>query len=375
MPQRIYLDNNASTLLDPRVNEFIVHTLPKLTGNPSSIHSYGRSVRGLVTKARDSIAKFLGVSPNELVFTSGGTESVHLVLNGIGGRSGHVITSAAEHACVIAACKQLQASGFDVTFLSPGPWGAVTPDTVRASIRPDTRLIALMAVNNETGVKTDIPAIAKIAKEHQIPFFVDAIAQLGKEEIQIPPGVSAVAFSGHKIHALQGIGLTFLRKGFKLPSIGKQEFGRRPGTENVLGILSMAKAIELLQEEPNSIEKMQQLRIHFENTLMKNLPGLSINGEGPRTSNVSNLSFPGIDGESFLMNLDHAGIAASHGSACSSGALEPSRVLLSMGLPIERVRSSIRFSLSRQTTAEEIDFACEAIIRLLLKRKDALKFD
>lgn len=369
--QRIYLDNNASTPLDPAVADFIVKILPSLQGNPSSSHSFGQTARSLINKAKASIALFLKVKPTELIFTSGGTESVNMAIKSLVANKapGHIITSAVEHACVIAVCKQLESQGYAVSYLPTGSVGAVQPEAVKAAIRPDTQLIALMAVNNETGVKTDIESIAQIAQERKIPFFVDAVSQLGKEEVRIPQGVSAMAFSGHKIHALQGIGLLYLRSGIKLKPLiigGEQELGRRAGTENVLGILSLAKAVELLSPPP--YKTIESLRDRFEGVLLKEIPGLLINGEGLRVSNVSNLAFPGVDGEALLMNLDRAGIAASHGSACSSGSLEPSRILLGMGLPLDRVNSSIRFSLSRLTTAAEVDAACAIIVSLVKRR-------
>ncbi|HEV8051675.1 MAG TPA: cysteine desulfurase family protein [Parachlamydiaceae bacterium] len=369
--RRIYLDNNASTPLDPLVADFIVKNLPLLQGNPSSSHSFGQAARSLINKAKASISSFFGVKSSELIFTSGGTESVNIAIRGLISHKppGHIITSSVEHSCVIAVCKLMEAQGYSVSYLPSGPLGAVQPDAVKAAIRPDTQLIVLMAVNNETGVKTDIQSIARITQEHRIPFFVDAVSQLGKEVILIPPGISAMAFSGHKVHALQGIGLLYLRTGTKLQPLifgGEQEYGRRAGTENVLGILSLSKAMELLS--PAAYEGVKLLRDRFESVLLKAIPGLLINGEGARISNVSNLAFPGVDGEALLMNLDRAGIAASHGSACSSGSLEPSRILLGMGLPLERVNSSIRFSLSRLTTAAEIEAACATIICLVKKQ-------
>ena len=228
-----------------------------------------------------------------------------------------------------------------------------------------------MGVNNETGVKTDIQAIAAIAYEAGIPFLVDGVALLGKELFSIPLGVSAMCFSGHKLHAPQGTGFAFIRSNFKLHPLltgGEQEFGHRGGTENVLGILSLAKAIEFLQAElPEASRRMLELRDKFENILLQELKNVSINGEGPRVVNTSNLAFSGVDGESLLINLDREGIAASHGSACSSGGLEPSRALLNMGLPLELVRSSIRFSLSRFTTESEILESCRLIIQIIRK--------
>jgi len=363
--KRIYLDNNAATALAPEVSNLIIDTLPNLQGNPSSIHKPGQIIRGLIAKARAEIASHLKVNSTEIIFTSGGTESVNTALRGLiyGKKTGHILTSVVEHPCVIETCKQLESEGHEVTYLPVGLHGAVLPEAVRKALRPDTQLIALMAANNETGVETDVESISKIALERKIPFFVDAVSWLGKAKVKIPQGVSAMAFSGHKIHALQGIGLLYLRSGVKLHPLlvgGEQEYGRRAGTENVLGIISFAKAISLITSE--SIEEIRRLRDLFEKTLQEAIPGLLINGEGSRIANTSNLSFPGIDGESLLMHLDREGIAVSHGSACSSGSLEPSRILLGMDLPLERVNASIRFSLSRLTTQAEIEKACSVII-------------
>lgn len=378
MTRKIYLDNNASTFIDKRVADHLINALSILNGNPSSTHTFGQQMRGQISQARSSIARFLGVKPAEIVFNSGGTEGINMVIRGTvsHSRSGHLITSSVEHSCVYATIKNMEKEGFQATFLPAGVWGAATPHAVRAAIRPDTMLIALMSVNNETGVKTDIDAIAAIAEEFRIPFLVDGVAMMGKELFVIPAGVAAMCFSGHKFHAPQGVGFAFVRAGFKMqPQItgGEQEFGRRAGTENVLGIMALAKAIELLSYElPLASHRMSTLRDRFEKTLQESLRDVYVNGEGPRTVNVSNLAITGVDGEALLFALDAAGIAASHGSACSSGALEPSRVLLNMGLPLESVRSSLRFSLSRFTTQEEIDEACEVIIKLVKKAKRLL---
>lgn len=371
MTLRIYLDNNASTSLDPEITDLLIQTIQILGGNPSSSHSAGQKIRNLISKARSSIAAFLQVKSNEILFTSGGTESANMILRGIAAqkKQGHLITSTVEHSCVFSMAKQLEKDGLNISFLQPGTWGAVSPNALLKAIRPDTCLIALMAVNNETGVKTDIEAIAAIAKEHKIPFFVDGVALLGKEVFSIPSGVTAMSFSAHKVHALQGTGFVFIRSGLKLQPFligGEHEFGKRAGTENVLGIIALSKAIELLETKVASASQhMRILRDQFENLLLSNLPNVFINGQGPRVSNVSNLAFSGVEGETLLMMLDQAGVLASHGSACASGALEPSRILLNMGLPTDLVHSSIRFSLSRFTTEQEINEAASIIIRLV----------
>lgn len=357
--KHIYLDNNATTAIDPRV----LDAMREDNGpyNPSSVHFYGQKARQLLGRSRDSIAAYFKVKPHELLFTSGATEALNMILRGLP-QSGHVITSNVEHSAIYNTLQQLP--GFQVSYLHAGLRGAVQPEAIAAAITPQTRLIILTAANNETGVKIDLEAIAKIAKSHNIPFVVDAVALLGKEEFQIPAGVSAMVFSGHKIHAPKGIGLAFLRDGFKVKPLltgGDQEFSKRAGTENLSGILGLAKAIEILKEElPASIERMRFLT----ERLIQGVGSIVINGEAERVCNTVNLSFPGLSGEELLMNLDLAGIAASHGSACSSGALEPSRILIQMGIPHAVARSSIRFSLSRFTTQEEIDYAIKVINEL-----------
>jgi cysteine desulfurase len=371
MRSKIYLDNNASTPLDLRVLAVIEEDLRNNYGNPSSSHSLGQESRKRLTQAKHSIAVFFKMKPSEIVFTSGGTEALNMVIRGLfqSNTTGHIVTSSVEHSCVYATVKAMEAAGTQATFLSPGLWGAVTFDAVKAALRPDTRLIALMAVNNETGVKTDIESIAALAEERGIPFLVDGVALLGKELFTIPSGISAICFSGHKLHAPKGIGLAIIRKSLKLTPLltgGNQENGLRGGTENITGIVALAKAIELLNEElPLASQHMQKLRDHFEAVLLSKLPNVHINGQGPRVVNTSDLSFDGVEGETLLTALDMEGVAASHGSACASGALEPSRILLNMGIPREQARSSVRFSLSRFTTEQEIEDCLEIVIRVV----------
>lgn len=371
MNRKIYLDHNASTPLDPRVAEALIAEIHAPDGNPSSVHAFGREVRNRLTKARRTIAKVLGVNAQELIFTSGGTEAMNMAIAGIlkNGSRGEIITSNVEHSCVYESVKNLESQGHTVSYLSVGSFGAVTPQAVEAAITPNTRLIVLMAVNNETGAKTDIAAIAALASRHKIPFIVDGVAQLGKEQFTIPEGVTAYGFSGHKIHAPKGIGLLYLKRGTPFQPLlvgGGQEHEKRGGTENMLGIIALAKAFELLELElPKAIERMAKLRQRLEEGLKEKIPDLIVHATASRICNTSNISFPGVDGESLLMNLDLAGVAVSHGSACSSGALEPSRVLLNMGIPKKIAATSIRFSLSRMTTEEEIETTIELVARLV----------
>lgn len=377
MRSRIYLDNNASTPLDPRVLKDVIVNLKESIGNSFGAHSFGQEVRQRISKARCTIADFLCVKPQEIVFTSGGTEGLNMVIRGFGmgvnraKTPGHIITSDVEHAAVYNTIKYLESLGYEISYLPAGLWGAVTPDAVQKALRPDTRLIVLMGANNETGVRTDIHGVAQIAESTNIPFVVDGVAMLGKEVFTMPSGVSAMCFSGHKIYAPKGIGVAFIRNNFKLTPLqlgGPQENLRRAGTENVSGIVGFATAISLLKEELLFVTReMERLRDRFEEGIKSLVPYMIINGRGPRICNTSNISFSGIDGESLLINLDREGVAASHGSACISGALEPSRVLLNMGIPLAQARSTIRFSLSRFTTEQEIDHCIEIVARVVTR--------
>ncbi len=345
--QRVFLDNNGTTQIDPRVAAAVMEELEMGPSNPSSIHSFGREAHQRLSKARESIASYLQVQPSELIFTSSGTEALNLALLGLKPK-GSIISSKIEHAAVHNTLTNMDNP---ITYLPVGKEGHVHAVDLRNAISNETGLIVLSAVNSETGVKNPIDEIAKIAQQYEVPLIVDGVASLGKEPVTIPHGVTAMAFSGHKIHAPKGVGLLFLRKGTKLaPQLtgGGQEAMRRAGTENLPGIIGLAKAISLI--DPSTFSEMARLR----DLLEKSLDGVIVNGTGPRVCNTSSVTFPGMDGESLLIQLDMQGIAASMGSACSSGALEASRVLLDMGISREDALSTIRFSLSRFTTEEEI---------------------
>jgi cysteine desulfurase len=370
---RLYLDNNATTALDPRVFKAMLAEFSGPPANPSSIHYFGQQAKSLLNTARHSIASFFGAKPHELIFTSGGTESINLLLRGLFGSrpKGHLITTSIEHLAVYRTIQWLENSGVAITYLPVGLWGAPLSEHLEKSILPHTNAIILSAANSETGVKLDIEKFAEIAKRYEIPLIIDAVALIGKELPSMPPGVSALAFSGHKFHAPKGVGGVIARSSLKLiPLItgGGQEFQRRAGTENLAGILGLAEAIQILQEQQTEItQNMQNLRDHLEINLMREIPDIAINGLGPRIANTSNLAFQGIDGESLLIHLDLAGVAVSHGSACSSGALEPSRVLLQMGIDRAVARSSLRFSVGRMNTREEIDSCIERLIEVIRK--------
>jgi cysteine desulfurase len=376
MTSRIYLDNNATTGLDPRVLEAMLPELSLVPSNPSSVHSFGQDARKRLLRARETIAAFFHVKPHEVIFTSGGTEAMNLLIHGILAPpfTGHVITSNVEHSCVDKALKAYAERGIPVTFLPVGLWGAVRPDAVEQALRPDTRAIILSAVNNETGVKIDIRAISEIAHHAKIPLIIDGVSLVGKELFDLPPGVLGLGASAHKFHGPKGVGFALVRSALKLAPLfvgGDQEYQRRAGTENLPGIVGMAKAIELLSTEmPQASERMRKLRDAFEVELIERLDPVIINGEGLRICNTSNLAFRNLQGEDLLMLLDLNGIAVSHGSACSSGALEPSRILTQMGIPYPLAKASIRFSLSRFTTQEEMTRCIEILVKTVTKLRN-----
>jgi len=350
----IYLDNNATTQLDPEVFVAMLPGMANTVGNPSSVHRYGQQAKALLSDALRRCAHFFQVLPEELILTSGATEALNFFIHTLS-KQGHVITSSLEHAAVIEPLKH---SGVQVSYLDPlcGK-GAITVEQVREALQDNTRMILLSAANNETGIKTDIEAIAQVAEAAGIAFVVDGVCLLGKASFQLPRGVSAACFSGHKIHAPLGVGLAIVKKGVKTQPLifgGPQQRGLRAGTENLPAILGFAKALELLEEK--WIAHMARLRDRLEKGVLSSLKDVIVHGKmEPRICNTSNMAFLGVDGETLLMTLDLAGLAASHGSACSSGTLETSRVLRSMGIESRIARSSLRFSLSRFTTEEEID--------------------
>ncbi|PIS00419.1 MAG: cysteine desulfurase [Chlamydiae bacterium CG10_big_fil_rev_8_21_14_0_10_35_9] len=372
MDEWIYLDNNATTQLAPEVRDAILQEMHSFPSNPSSIHHFGQMAKARLANARHLIAQFLKVKPAEILFTSGGTESMNMLIRRF--PKGRIITSDIEHSCVFKTCQYLESIGYDVVYLKAHEKGYIDPEDVKKNITTSDTLIVLSAVNSETGVKNKVREIAKIAKESSAYFIVDAVALLGKEPFEIIDGISAMGFSSHKFHGPTGSGFVYLSKKCKISPFhlgGEQEYQLRAGTENLLGIIGMAKAVELLQNNVEEFSaKMANLRDLFESLLMKNIQGVRVNGTGKRIPNTSNLSFEKINGESLLISLDLEKVAASHGSACSSGAIEPSRVLLNMGLDPERAKSSIRFSLSRYTTKEEIETAASIIQKTVQQLKN-----
>lgn len=367
----IYLDNNATTFLDPSVKKKVLELLEMPFANPSSIHRPGSMAKELLFNSIKSVASFFSVRENEVFFTSGATEALNMALLGFAKR-GHIISSTLEHVAVLEPLYALEKKGWPITLLKPLPFsGKITLDQVKEAVRADTTLICLMAVNNETGVKTDIEAIASFAEERGIFFLVDGVGLLGKEPFTLPRGVSAICFSSHKIHGPHGLGLAIIKKKYPFTPLvlgGPQQGGKRGGTENILSIVGFAKALELLKKCPFH-EKIGLLRDRFEKGILDIFPNAIIHGKDEkRICNTSNICFDGQDGETLLIQLDLNGIAASHGAACSSGGLTPSRVLLNMGVSQSQAKASIRFSLSRFTTEEEIDYTLQILSKLIVKK-------
>jgi len=362
--RRIYLDNNATTPVLPEVLEAMRPFFGEHFGNASSIHHHGQETRAAVERARDSVAAWLNCRPAEVVFTSGGTEGDNLAVAGLVGAGDHIITSSIEHHAVLHACKHLEETGCELTYVPVDGRGLVDPGDVRRALRPDTKLISIMLANNETGVLQPVDEIGKIAAEADVYFHTDAVQAAGKVPIDVKRiGCDALSISGHKMHAPQGVGALYLRRGTHLQPLfygGRHERSRRAGTENVPGIVGLGKAAELAMRgfERGDEKKMSALRDRLERGLMAQVDDAGVNGEaGPRVPNTTSIYFDHIEGEAMVISLDLKGLAVSTGAACSSGAIEPSHVLTAMGLRADRARASIRLSLGKQNTAEEIDIA------------------
>jgi cysteine desulfurase len=361
---RIYLDNNATTPVLPAVLEAMRPYFGERFGNASSIHHHGQETRAAVERARDSVALLLGCRPAEVVFTSGGTEGDNLAIAGLTGAGDHIITSDSEHHAVLHACKHLEETGCDVTYLPVDGRGLVDPDDVRRALRPSTRLISIMMGNNETGVLQRVEEIGKIAVEADVYFHTDAVQAAGKVPIDVKRiGCDALSISGHKMHAPQGVGALYVRNGTHLQPLfygGRHERSRRAGTENVPGIVALGKAAELAMQgfERGDDQKISTLRDRLEQGILAQVEEAGVNGDGSaRVPNTVNIYFDHIEGEALVISLDLKGLAVSTGAACSSGAIEPSHVLLAMGVSADRARASVRFSLGKQNTAEDIDLA------------------
>jgi cysteine desulfurase len=361
---RIYLDNNATTPVLPEVFEAMRPYFGEQFGNASSIHHHGQQTRAAVEDARESVAALLGCRASEIVFTSGGTEADNLAIAGLVGAGDHVITSSVEHHAVLLACKHLEDIGAEVTVLPVDGRSLVDPADVRRALRPNTKLISVMMANNETGVLQPVEEIGKIAAEAGVCFHTDAVQSAAKVAIDVTRiGCQLLSISGHKIHAPQGVGALYVRKGTRLQPLfygGRHERSRRAGTENVPGIVGLGKAAKIAKEalDRGDDQKMAAARDRLQQGILAQVEDAGVNGDGAaRVPNTANIHFDHIDGEAMVIALDLKGLAVSTGAACSSGAIEPSHVLVAMGLRTDQARASIRFSLGKQTVAEDIDIA------------------
>jgi cysteine desulfurase len=366
--RRVYLDNNATTPVLPEVLEAMRPYFAEHFGNASSIHHHGQETRAAVEGARESVAALLGCRASEIVFTSGGTEGDNLAISGLTRAGDHVISSTIEHHAVLNSCRHLEAMGCEVTYVPVDGRGLVDPDDVRRALRPQTTLITIMMANNETGVLQPVEEIGKIAAEADVYFHTDAVQAAGKVAIDVKRlGCDLLSISGHKLHAPQGVGALYVGKGTVLQPMfygGSHERSRRAGTENVPGIIGLGKAAELAREalERGDLAGMSAMRDHIEQTILSRVEVTGVNGaEAPRVPNTTNIHFDYIEGEALVIALDLKGLAVSTGAACSSGAIEPSHVLTAMGLPPEIARASLRFSLGKQNTPEDVEFALSLV--------------
>src|ERR1700688_56447 len=375
--RRVYLDNNATTPVLPEVFEAMRPYFAEHFGNASSIHHHGQETRGAVERARESVAALLGCKASEIVFTSGGTEADNLAISGLVRAGDHVISSTIEHHAVLNSCKHLEAMGCEVTYVRVDGRGLVDPDDVRGALRPHTRLITIMMANNETGVLQPVEDIGKIAAEADVYFHSDAVQAAGKVAIDVNRvGCDLLSISGHKLHGPQGVGALYVCKGTPLEPMfygGSHERSRRAGTENVPGIIGLGKAAQLATEalERGDLTQLSAMRDRIEQKILAVVEATGVNGAGaPRVPNTSNIHFDYIEGEALVIALDLKGLAVSTGAACSSGAIEPSHVLTAMGLPPDQARASIRFSLGKQNTPEDVQFALDLVPQTVARLRE-----
>ena len=377
---KVYLDNNATTKVDEEVVKAMIPYFSEYYGNPFSLHLFGNETGLAVTQARQTIADILKAKPNEIIFTASGSEADNLAIRGIAKaykhRGKHIITSTIEHPAVKNTFMDLMEDGFEITMVPVDENGVMIMDEFKKALREDTILVSVMHANNEVGSFQPIEEIAKITKERKIIFHVDAVQTMGKVEIYPEKmGIDLLSFSGHKFHAPKGIGVLYKRDGVRLARIitgGNQEGKRRPGTSNVPYIVGLAKALQIAVANMKEEWKREEtLRNYFEDEVSKRIPEIKINGKGARRlPGTSSITFKYLEGESMLLNLSLKGIAVSSGSACSSDSLQPSHVLLAMGIPAEYAHGTLRFSLSKYTTKEEIDYTIESLVEIIGKLRE-----
>jgi cysteine desulfurase len=378
MSRRVYLDHNASTPVHPEVLAEMLPFFSEQFGNPSSVHGFGREARAGLDTARERVARFLGVAPEEIVFTSGGTESDNLGVKGLAwarGR-GHLITSKIEHHAVLRACQWLETQGFAVTYLGVDGHGMVDPDDVKRALRPDTIGISIMHANSEVGTIQPVAAIGAVARAAGVPFHVDAVQTFGKIDLDLA-AIDALSFSGHKIYGPKGVAGLWIRKGTRMVSVqhgGEHERRRRAGTENVPGIVGLGKAVEVRARDMHEEgRRVTALRDRLWQGIRTRVPEARLNGHPTeRLPGTANISYRGVESESVVLGLDLKGIGVSAGSACTSGNVEPSYVLVAMGAPLEWAMGAVRHSLGRSTTTEDIDYVVESVEPIVRKLRAAM---
>ncbi|MBQ1274593.1 MAG: cysteine desulfurase NifS [Cellulosilyticum sp.] len=378
--ERIYLDNAATTPVRKEVVDAMLPYFTENFGNPSSVYQIAQMNKKAVDDARETIANALGANANEIFFTSGGSEADNWAIKGIAqahkAKGNHIITTKVEHHAVLHTCEYLEKNGFEVTYLDVDEYGMVHPEDVEKAIKDTTILISIMYANNEIGTINPIKEIGAIAKAHKIPFHTDAVQAVGQLKIDVKDqNIDLLSLSGHKINGPKGMGVLYIRRGLKIENLihgGAQERGRRAGTENVAGIVGLAKAMEIAYTDFDAkIEKMTKLRDKLINGLLESIPYTKLNGHPTmRLANNSNIGVEYVEGESLLLLLDMSGIAASSGSACTSGSLDPSHVLLAIGIPHERAHGSIRLTLGSQNTEAEIDKVLEVMPGIVQRMRD-----
>ena len=377
---KVYLDNNATTKVDEEVVKAMMPYFSDYYGNPFSLHLFGNETGLAVTEARQTIADILKAKPSEIIFTASGSEADNLAIRGIAKaykhRGKHIITSTIEHPAVKNTFIDLMEDGFEVTMVPVDENGVMILDEFKKALREDTILVSVMHANNEVGSFQPVEEIGKITRERKIIFHVDAVQTMGKVEIYPEKmGIDLLSFSGHKFHAPKGIGVLYKRDGIRFAKVitgGNQEGKRRPGTSNVPYIVGLAKALKMATENmKEEWVREETLRNYFEDEVSKRIPEIKINGKGARRlPGTSSITFKYLEGESMLLNLSLKGIAVSSGSACSSDSLQPSHVLLAMGVPAEYAHGTLRFSLSKYTTKEEIDYTIEALVEIIGKLRE-----
>lgn len=375
MNRSVYLDHNASTPVHPEVLQAMLPYFSERFGNASSVHGFGREAREGLETAREQIAGFLRVSKDEIVFTSGGTESDNLGIKGIAAarRSGHIVTSQIEHHAVLRTCETLETQGFTVTYLPVDEYGMVRPEDLEKAIRPDTILVSLMHANSEVGTLQPMSELGKITRRHGVPLHVDAVQTFGKVPIDVDAfGIDLLSFSGHKIYGPKGVAGLYIRKGTRMAAVqhgGDHERRRRAGTENVAGLVGFGQAVEVRgREMAGEAVRLAGLRDKLWDGIRARVGEVRLNGHPTlRLPGTCNMCFRNVESESIVLGLDLKGIATSAGSACTSGSVEPSYVLVAMGLPLDWAMGSVRCSLGRSTTAEDIDYVIESVVPLAAK--------